>query len=49
MGNYWFWLRADYFCKHLLGDYSASVDMIELSREVDQSPDRGRRGGGNRR
>jgi len=49
MNNYFFWLRADYFCKHLLGDYSSSVDMIELSREQDQSPDRGRRGGTGRR
>lgn len=49
MGNYWFWLKSDYFCKHLLGDYSMSVDMIELSREVDQSPDAGRRGGGSNR
>jgi dipeptidyl aminopeptidase/acylaminoacyl peptidase len=42
MGNYWFWLKSDYFCKHLLGDYSASVDMIELLRDQDQSPDGGR-------
>jgi dipeptidyl aminopeptidase/acylaminoacyl peptidase len=28
MNDYWFWLRADYFCKHLIGDYSQSVDMI---------------------
>ncbi|MCK4349799.1 MAG: S9 family peptidase, partial [Candidatus Krumholzibacteria bacterium] len=49
MNNYFFWLRADYFCKHLLGDYSSSVNMIELSREQDQSPDRGRRGGTGRR
>ncbi len=46
MGNYFSWLRADYFCKHLLGDYSTSVDMIELLREQDQSPDAGRRSGG---
>lgn len=45
-GNYFSWLRADYFCKHLLGDYATSVDMIELIREQDQSPDGGRRSGG---
>jgi dipeptidyl aminopeptidase/acylaminoacyl peptidase len=22
MNEYFFWLRADYFCKHLIGDYS---------------------------
>jgi dipeptidyl-peptidase-4 len=45
--NYFFWLRADYFCKHLLGDVAASVDMIELNKEREQSGDKGanRRGG----
>lgn len=46
MSNYFSWLRADYFCKHLLGDYATNVDMIELIREQDQSPDGGRRSGG---
>jgi len=46
--NYFFWLRADYFCKHLLGDFSADVDMVELNREREQVGDKGanRRGGG---
>jgi dipeptidyl aminopeptidase/acylaminoacyl peptidase len=35
MNEYFFWLRADYFCKHLIGDFSQSVDMIELSREIE--------------
>ena len=39
--NYFFWVRADYFCKHLLGDSSSSVDMIELNREREQSGDKG--------
>jgi len=39
--NYFFWARADYFCKHLLGDSAASVDMIELNREREQSGDKG--------
>lgn len=46
--NYFFWLRADYFCKHLLGDFSSDVDMVELNREREQVGDKGanRRGGG---
>lgn len=40
--NYFFWLRADYFCKHLLGDVSENVDMVELNREREQSGDKGR-------
>jgi len=37
IGDYWFWLRADYFCKHLLGDYSDSIDVIELNREKEKT------------
>jgi dipeptidyl aminopeptidase/acylaminoacyl peptidase len=33
MNEYFFWLRADYFCQHLLGDYSNSVDMVEMNAE----------------
>jgi dipeptidyl aminopeptidase/acylaminoacyl peptidase len=40
--NYFFWIRADYFCRHLLGDAAESVDMIELNKEREQSGDRGR-------
>jgi dipeptidyl-peptidase-4 len=45
--NYFFWLRADYFCKHLLGDVADSTDLIELNREREQTGDKGRgnRGG----
>lgn len=32
-GEYVTWLRADYFAKHLLGDYDQSVDMWEINRE----------------
>jgi dipeptidyl-peptidase-4 len=35
MDEYFFWLRADYFCKHLIGDYSQEVDIEELNREVE--------------
>lgn len=39
--NYFFWVRADYFCKHLLGDMSDSIDMVELNREREQVGDKG--------
>ncbi len=41
--NYFFWIRADYFCKHLLGDAAESVDLVELIREQEQTGDKGRR------
>ena len=34
--EYFQWLRADYFCKYLLGDSDQSVDMWELNREKPQ-------------
>jgi dipeptidyl-peptidase-4 len=37
MSDYWTWIRADYFCKWLLGDFSQSVDMWELNRDKEQS------------
>lgn len=37
MNDYFFWLQADYFFKHLIGDYSQSVDMVELTREMEMS------------
>jgi dipeptidyl-peptidase-4 len=40
MNEYFFWLRADYFCKHLIGDYSQDVDIVELNREVEKSDKR---------
>ncbi|MDH5705347.1 MAG: S9 family peptidase [Candidatus Aminicenantes bacterium] len=44
MNDYFFWIRADYFCKHLIGDYSQSVDMVELNREKEMTGDKsGRR------
>jgi dipeptidyl aminopeptidase/acylaminoacyl peptidase len=36
MQDYFFWLRADYFAKHLLGQAADSVDLLELSRETPQ-------------
>lgn len=35
MMEYHFWLTADYFSKHLIGDFSNSVDMIEMNREIE--------------
>ncbi len=40
MSDYWFWFRADYFCKWLLGDFSQTVDLIELQREKEQTGDK---------
>jgi len=34
--EYFQWIRADYFCKYLLGDFDQSVDMWELNREKAQ-------------
>ncbi len=35
MGDYWFWLRAEYFARHLLGDdrWSASIAELDMERE----------------
>ncbi|MGB2763319.1 MAG: DPP IV N-terminal domain-containing protein [Candidatus Aminicenantaceae bacterium] len=43
MNDYWFWIRADYFCKHLIGDYSQSVDMTELNREKEMTGNKKRK------
>ena len=33
MSDYWFWLRAEYFVKHLLGDPRWDVDIAQLQGE----------------
>jgi len=33
MENYFFWLRADYFCRHLIGDWQSDVDIRQLNLE----------------
>ena len=33
MSNYWFWLRAEYFVKHLLGDDEWNPDLLQLQVE----------------
>ncbi|MDD2197502.1 MAG: DPP IV N-terminal domain-containing protein [Bacteroidales bacterium] len=35
MFEYHFWLTADYFAKHLIGDFSNSVDIIEMNRDIE--------------
>jgi hypothetical protein len=37
MGDYFFWMKVDYFARHLIGDSSASTDIIELIREKEQT------------
>ena len=37
MGDYWFWLRAEYFAKHLLGDERTAPDIMELNNERAQT------------
>ena len=37
MGDYWFWLRAEYFVKHLLGDTRWEVDVTALNQEREQT------------
>jgi hypothetical protein len=37
MGDYWFWLRAEYFVKHLLGDERLAADIRELNLEQEQT------------
>ena len=33
MNEYFFWLRADYFCEHLIGYTPTNVDMVEMNNE----------------
>ncbi|QCR25078.1 DPP IV N-terminal domain-containing protein [Pontibacter sp. SGAir0037] len=37
MTEYFFWLMGDYFTKHLLGDYSQTVDIAEINRETENT------------
>ena len=36
-GEYWFYLRADYFCQHLIGDYHTNVDMDEIDVNTERT------------
>jgi len=35
-GDWWNWTRAEYFCKHLLGEARGDADMVEVTREQAQ-------------
>jgi len=37
MGDYWFWLRAEYFVEHLIGDDQWNADIWQLNNEKPQS------------
>jgi dipeptidyl aminopeptidase/acylaminoacyl peptidase len=37
MSDYWYWLRAEYFVKHLLGDERFDVNLAELQMESEQT------------
>ncbi len=37
MGDYWFWLRAEYFVKHLLGDSNWNPDIRQLQVEKEKT------------
>ncbi|MEO6316891.1 MAG: DPP IV N-terminal domain-containing protein [Chitinophagaceae bacterium] len=37
MQEYFFWALADYYSKWLLGDFSQTVDILEMNREIEQS------------
>jgi dipeptidyl aminopeptidase/acylaminoacyl peptidase len=40
MNDYFFWIRADYFSKHLIGDSETSVDITQLNTEKEQVGDK---------
>ena len=40
MNDYFSWIRADYFCRHLIGDSRTEVDLIELQREQERGGSR---------
>ena len=47
MANYWFWLRAEYFAKHLIGEPEWSADMLALQGHFPKSTPAG--GGAHRK
>lgn len=40
--EYFFWIKADYFCKYLIGDASISTDIFEMDRETKMTPSKKR-------
>jgi len=39
-GEWWNWTRAEYFCKHLLGEARDDANMVEVTRELAQRGER---------
>jgi len=37
MNDYWAWLRAEYFVKHLIGDTYWNVDINQLNLEKEKN------------
>jgi dipeptidyl aminopeptidase/acylaminoacyl peptidase len=37
MSDYWFWLRAEYFARHLLGDWREAADLVEVQGEAERN------------
>jgi dipeptidyl aminopeptidase/acylaminoacyl peptidase len=37
MSDYWFWLRSEYFVRHLLGDHRWNANIVELDLEREQT------------
>ncbi len=36
LADYFFWIRADYFCRWLLGDWETGIDITQLNIEKEQ-------------
>jgi len=36
-GDYWYWLRAEYFVRNLMGDYRWNANIVELNNDKEQS------------
>ena len=43
MTEYFFWMMGDYYCKWLLGDFSQTVDITEMNKEIEQGGNKGRK------
>ena len=37
MSDYWYWLRAEYFVKNLLGDHRWNADIVQLQVEQEKT------------
>ncbi len=41
--EYFFWMMGDYYCKWLLGDFSQTVDITEMNKEIEQGGNKGKK------